>query len=149
MPSEGIAARLLELGEELRAEGVAVGTSELLDAFAVLREIEWTAQADFREALAATLAKSQEDRRIFELVFDRFFFRAVELAAVREGVREGIRDGQSPDGDAGELDQQYVVVARTVILCQRTGCLGKRSTQTQSKGADLLQPTPLSRPKPR
>ncbi len=104
MPSEGIAARLLELGEELRREGVAVGTSELLDAFAVLREIPWTAQEDFREALAATLAKSQEDRLIFELVFDRFFFRAVELAAVREGVREGAHDGQPREGDAGELD---------------------------------------------
>src|SRR5580704_12160407 len=102
-PPEGLPARILELGEELRSEGVAVGTSELLDAFAVLREVPWTAQADFREALAATLAKSQEDRRIFELVFDRFFFRAVELAAVQEGVREG-RDGQPHDGDAGELD---------------------------------------------
>ncbi len=88
-PPEGMAARLLELGEQLRAEGVAVGTSELLDAFAVLREIPWTAQGEFREALAATLAKSQDDRRIFELVFDRFFFRAVEIASVREGVRGG------------------------------------------------------------
>jgi uncharacterized protein with von Willebrand factor type A (vWA) domain len=85
----GLAARVLELGEELRREGVAIGTSEMLDAFAVLGEIEWTSQEGFREALAATLAKSQEDRRVFELVFDRFFFRAVELAAVREGVREG------------------------------------------------------------
>src|ERR1700727_2733233 len=85
---EGLPARILELGEELRREGVAVGTSELLDALAVLREISWTTQQDFREALAATLAKSQEDRRVFELVFDRFFFRAVELAAAREGVRE-------------------------------------------------------------
>ncbi len=39
---EGMAARILELGEQLREEGVAVGTSELLDAFAVLREIPWT-----------------------------------------------------------------------------------------------------------
>ncbi len=85
---EGLAARLLELGDALREEGVAVGTSELLDAFAVLEEIDWTSQQDFREGLAATLAKSQEDRRVFELVFDRFFFRAVELAAAREGVRE-------------------------------------------------------------
>ena len=65
-----------------------MGTSELLDAFAVLREIPWTAQGEFREALAATLAKSQEDRRTFELVFDRFFFRAVEMAAVREGAEQ-------------------------------------------------------------
>jgi uncharacterized protein len=89
---DGLAARLLELGEELRREGVAIGTSELLDAFSVLREIEWTEQRDFREALAATLAKSQEDRRVFELVFERFFFRAVELAAAGEGVREGLED---------------------------------------------------------
>ncbi len=87
--SEGLPARILELGEELRREGVAVGTSEMLDAFEVLREISWTSQEDFREALAATLAKSQEDRRVFELVFDRFFFRSVEIAAAREGIREG------------------------------------------------------------
>src|ERR1700680_4953942 len=85
---EGLPARILELGEELRREGVAVGTSEMLDAFEVVAEIRWTAQEDFREALAAALAKSQEDRRVFELVFDRFFFRATEMAAVREGVRE-------------------------------------------------------------
>jgi uncharacterized protein with von Willebrand factor type A (vWA) domain len=68
---------------------VAVGTSELLDAFAVLREVPWSEPVDFKESLAATLAKSQEDRRIFDLVFDRFFFRAAEMAAVREGVTEG------------------------------------------------------------
>ena len=85
----GLAAHLLEFGEELRGEGVAVGTSELLDAFAVLREVPWSEPLDFKEALAATLAKSQEDRRVFDLVFDRFFFRAAEMAAVREGVTEG------------------------------------------------------------
>jgi len=95
----GFAARVLELGEELRREGVAIGTSELLDAFAVLREVDWTEPEDFREALAATLAKSQEDRRVFELVFDRFMFRAVELAAIREDVRE-----QADDADGGGLD---------------------------------------------
>jgi uncharacterized protein len=110
---EGLPARILELGEELRREGVAVGTSELLDAFAVLREISWTTQEDFREALAATLAKSQEDRRVFELVFDRFFFRAVELAAVREGVREEDRamlDELSDD----ELDALRAEIAAAI-----------------------------------
>src|SRR5205807_9585136 len=84
----GFAPRILELADELRREGLAVGTSELLDAFQALRELSWTDQEDFREALAATLAKSQEDRRVFEIVFDRFFFRATEIAAAREGVRE-------------------------------------------------------------
>jgi uncharacterized protein len=65
-----------------------VGTSELLDAFSALEEVPWSEQAVFRAALAATLAKSQEDQRIFELVFDRFFFRAAEAQAVRRDVRE-------------------------------------------------------------
>jgi uncharacterized protein with von Willebrand factor type A (vWA) domain len=115
-PPEGLAARVLELGEELRREGVAVGTSELLDAFAVLREVPWTEQEDFREALAATLAKSQEDRRVFELVFDRFFFRAVELAALREDVREG-DPSQAPPGaiDLDELSEEDLEALRARI----------------------------------
>ena len=102
-PPPGIAARLVEFGAELRREGVASGTAELLDAFAVLEQISWTEPEDFRAALAATLAKSQEDRRIFELVFDRFFFRATEAAAIRENAREGgLCEGA--DSELGEID---------------------------------------------
>ncbi len=105
----GLAAALVEFGEELRAEGVNSGTSQLLDAFAVLAAIPWTEPEDFREALAATLAKSQEDRRIFELVFERFFFRAAEAAAIREGVRERCgeqagREGEDEVEVGGEID---------------------------------------------
>ena len=93
-------ARILQLGEALRAEGVAIGTSELLDAFAALDEVPWTDRAPFREALAATLAKSPDDRRVFDLVFDRFFFRAVEEQAVARDVREhGESDGRGEAGD--------------------------------------------------
>lgn len=82
-------ARLISFTEELRGEGVAIGTSELLDAFAALAEVPWDVREDFKAALAATLAKSPEDRRVFELVFDRFFFRAAEAEAAVRGVREG------------------------------------------------------------
>src|SRR5256885_4568934 len=105
----GLPARILELGEELRREGVAVGTSEMLDAFEVLSEISWTSEEDFREALAATLAKSQEDRRVFELVFDRFFFRAVEMAASREGVQE------QRESSMGELSDEELDALRAQI----------------------------------
>jgi uncharacterized protein len=113
---EGLAASLVEFAEELRAEGVGSGTAELLDAFAVLDEISWTEPEDFREALAATLAKSQEDRRVFELVFERFFFRAAEAAAIREGVRErggddGI-DAAHTDIDLDELRRQIAAALR-------------------------------------
>ena len=60
-------------------------------------------RGDFREALAATLAKSPEDRRVFDLVFDRFFFRAAEAEALRQGVREGgIRRGRRGRITGGE-----------------------------------------------
>src|SRR3954470_1247 len=89
----GFPPRLLEFADELRSEGVAIGTSELLDAFEALAEVSWNEQEDFREALAATLAKSQEDRRVFELIFDRFFFRAVEREAVERGLTERRYEG--------------------------------------------------------
>jgi uncharacterized protein len=95
-------AHVLRFAEELRAEGVAIGTSELNDAFAALGEVEWTAAVPFREALAATLAKSPEDRRVFDLVFERFFFRAAEGEALRQGVREaGGEEEEPPDGITG------------------------------------------------
>src|SRR3954466_1079718 len=84
----GMAPRLLEFADELRDEGVAVGTSELLDAFQALEAVAWTSREDFREALAATLAKSQEDRHVLDVLFDRFFFRAVEKEAVERGLKE-------------------------------------------------------------
>jgi uncharacterized protein with von Willebrand factor type A (vWA) domain len=96
-------ARIVELGEELRAEGMQVGTSALLDAFAAIEQIGWTDQDVFREALAATMAKSPEDRRVFELVFDRFFFRATEIAALEQGIKEG-DDRASEGGEAGDVD---------------------------------------------
>src|SRR3954463_15282501 len=84
----GMAPRLLEFADELRDEGVAVGTSELLDAFQALDAVAWTSREDFREALAATLAKSQEDRHVLDVLFDRFFFRMVEREAVERGLKE-------------------------------------------------------------
>ncbi len=119
---DGFSARVLQLGEELRREGIAVGTSELLDAFAVLGEIGWTEQEDFREALAATLAKSQEDRRVFELVFDRFFFRAVELAAAQQGIRE---DSTGAGLDLEELtDEQLEALRAQIAAALRDGSEG-------------------------
>ena len=119
MSPEGLPARILELGEELRREGVAVGTSEMLDAFAVLSEIDWTSQQDFREALAATLAKSQEDRRIFELVFERFFFRAAEIAAAREGITE-----QDTAGVAELSEEELDALRAQIAAALREGSEG-------------------------
>jgi uncharacterized protein with von Willebrand factor type A (vWA) domain len=103
----GLAPKLLGFCEELRSEGIAVGTSEILDAFAALEEVPWTSQDDFREALAATIAKSQEDRRLFELLFERFFFRAAEAEAIEQGLgEEGRRHEGGERLDIDELREQ-------------------------------------------
>src|ERR671936_1666581 len=106
----GFAARLLEFADELRREGMPVGTSELLDSFEALSRLSWTEQVDFREALAATLAKSQEDRRVFELVFDRFFFRAVE----REAVQRGLREERFEDGERLDIEELRERIAEAI-----------------------------------
>ncbi len=109
----GLAAKLLGFCEELRSEGVAVGTSEILDAFAALEEVPWTAQEDFREALAATIAKSQEDRRVFELLFERFFFRAAEAEAVGRGLGEQAE--RQEGGERLDLDELREQIRRAII----------------------------------
>jgi uncharacterized protein with von Willebrand factor type A (vWA) domain len=99
---KGFDGELLAFGEDLRSEGMAVGTSELLDAFKAIALVRWSDPREFREALAATIAKSPEDRRVFDIVFDRFFFRAAEAQAVRLEVTE---QGSRLEGDAADLEE--------------------------------------------
>jgi uncharacterized protein with von Willebrand factor type A (vWA) domain len=108
----GFDGQLLAFAEELREEGMAVGTSELLDAFTALEHVSWTRQRDFRGALSATVAKSPDDARIFDLVFERFFFRAAEAEAARQQVSEGPRKSGELDLDLDALRQQIAAALR-------------------------------------
>jgi uncharacterized protein with von Willebrand factor type A (vWA) domain len=109
----GLAPKLLGFCEELRSEGIAVGTSEILDAFAALDQVPWTSQNDFREALAATIAKSQEDRRLFELLFDRWFFRSAEAEAIERGIGE--EDLRHDGGERLDIDQLREQVRQAIL----------------------------------
>ena len=107
----GLAGELLAFADDLRSEGVAVGTSEILDSFAALEHVAWADRDAFREAMAATLAKSAEDRRVFDLVFDRFFFRSAEAEAARRQITES---GQTVDSDGAlnmEMLRQQIAAA--------------------------------------
>jgi uncharacterized protein len=114
-------AHVLRFAESLRAEGVAIGTSELNDAFAALGEVAWTEPVAFRESLAATLAKSPEDRRVFDLVFDRFFFRAAEEAALHQGVREAGAADEEADGITGGERIDFEALREQVLRAIRDG----------------------------
>ncbi|HXS33703.1 MAG TPA: VWA domain-containing protein [Solirubrobacterales bacterium] len=108
-----MAAKLLGFCEELRKEGVAVGTSEILDAFAALEQVPWTSQDDFREALATTIAKSQEDRRLFELLFERWFFRAAEAEAIERGIDETAQ--RQEGGERLDIDELREQVRQAIL----------------------------------
>jgi hypothetical protein len=109
----GLAAKLLGFCEELRSEGVAIGTSEILDAFAALEQVPWTSQDDFREALASTIAKSQEDRRVFELLFERFFFRAAEAEAISREISE--EDSRHEGGERLDIDELREQIREAIL----------------------------------
>jgi uncharacterized protein len=111
----GFAGQLLAFAEDLRDEGVAVGTSEILDAFQALEHVPWSDQRDFKEAVAATVAKSPEDRRLFELVFDRFFFRAAEAEASRQRITE------RSEGRDGEMEINLDTLRAQIAAALRDG----------------------------
>ncbi len=57
--------------------------------------------------MAATIAKSQDDRRLFELLFERWFFRTAETEAIEHGVGEqGLRHEGGERLDVDELREQ-------------------------------------------
>src|SRR5437764_429212 len=114
----GFAGSLLAFAEDLREECIAVGTSKILDSFAALEHVPWSEQEDFKEAIAATLAKSPEDRRVFELVFDRFFFRAAEAEAARRQITEGGRGGE------GEAEINLEMLRQQIAAALRDGSDG-------------------------
>src|SRR3954462_12001229 len=88
------------------------------DAFAALGEVGWTSPMPFKEALAATLAKSPDDRRVFDLVFDRYFFRAAEGAALEVGVREG----EAAEGGLSDADRiDYDALREQILEAIRNG----------------------------
>src|SRR4051794_2962288 len=165
----GMAPRLLEFADELRGEGVAVGTSELLDAFQALDAVSWTSQEDFREALAATLAKSQEDRHVLDVLFDRFFFRTVEREALEqglaeerfqggdqldlEGLRERIRDAIRAGSDGEMRDLARLAIAAFGRQGEGSGVIGvdvQRIRRTlglkgEKQGAEVPDPDSVPR----
>lgn len=127
VPQGRVAPWLVDFCSELRDEGMHVGTSELLDAFSALEHVEWSRREQFREVLASTVAKSQEDRELFALVFDRFFFRAAEAEAIARSDETPPIGGESgnehPDGarfeDGGDIEGAHgidVAALRQAVL---------------------------------
>lgn len=79
---------------ELRAAGLAVSTTEHLDAAAALTRVPLADREVFRAALAATMVKDPAHRQVFDTVFDVWF-----SAGQGAGVQGGDANGGSDPGD--------------------------------------------------
>ena len=91
---ESVSRRLVEVVHMVR-------NLDLKKPPSIAESIDW---ARALLLLGATLAKSQEDRRVFDILFDRYFFRAVE----REAVERGLTEQQRADDGGYQGDQNMI-----------------------------------------
>lgn len=86
----------------LRRHGLAVAPPEVAEAAQAVTLVGYGDRARFRDALGATLAKSQADRLLFDVCFENFFRRLDAVAsAVPEDARRPDPDLLSGQGQAG------------------------------------------------
>ncbi|MBU6243951.1 MAG: VWA domain-containing protein [Actinomycetales bacterium] len=72
-PIEGLPAAVVAIVHRLRAGGLAVSTSEALDAIAALSTVGLSSRTDLRTALKATLVKDTSHEVLFARSFDAVF----------------------------------------------------------------------------
>ena len=88
----------------LRAEGLVLGTAELLDALQALHHVDITDRAAFKTALRATLVKNQRDLEIFDQSFERYFIpQAAQAQQLREVTRQREQQANKLKEAADEL----------------------------------------------
>jgi uncharacterized protein with von Willebrand factor type A (vWA) domain len=71
--SQDVAGRLVELVAALRSKGIQAGTSETVDAAAVVEVLGMSDRGQLREGLAAALVRRGGQRDVFDMVFDLYF----------------------------------------------------------------------------
>jgi uncharacterized protein with von Willebrand factor type A (vWA) domain len=121
---DAVLAMLLVLFEQLRAAGVSVSMSEVLDAADAMRHIDLIDRRLLREALAASLVKRYEDRALFDELFDRCFgLAAPPLTAPGRPLPPGAAasgPGATPSGDLltalrdGDIERQRAIVLAAI-----------------------------------
>ena len=71
----------------------------MLDAFEALEHVPWTDHGTSRRRSPRRSPSHPRTGAMFELVFDRFFFRAAEAEAARREISEGAERGAADGGD--------------------------------------------------
>lgn len=71
--AQDVAGRLVEFVSALRSKGIPAGTSETVDAAAVVEVLGLSDRPQLREGLAAALVRRGGQRDVFDMTFDLYF----------------------------------------------------------------------------
>ena len=72
-PTHGLPGRLVEFVGALRSKGIPAGTSETVDAAAIIEVLGMSQRAQLREGLASALVRRGGQRDVFDQAFDIYF----------------------------------------------------------------------------
>jgi hypothetical protein len=103
-PLQAVPAAVLQIVERLRRTGLAVSTSEALDAVAALAVVGLGGRTDLRTALRSTLVKDSTHDVAFDRAFDAVFPR----------VRRSPPDAHQGPGEPGVEDDSMDDLARAL-----------------------------------
>mgnify|MGYP000880863556 CR=1 FL=1 len=104
----GLPGHLVGFVEALRAQGIAVGPSETVDAGEVLSVLDLTDREEVREGLACAVLRRSDHRQTYDALFDLWWPAAF-------GGRT-VLDEDANVGPAGEIDPQDVEAMREMLL---------------------------------
>ncbi|MCW2750181.1 MAG: hypothetical protein JWR83_1291 [Aeromicrobium sp.] len=85
---QDLAGRLVEFVGALRSKGIPAGTSETVDAAAVMDVLGLSQREQLREGLASALVRRGGQRDVFDMTFDLFFPAGVGTAQAARDVDE-------------------------------------------------------------
>ena len=77
-----LAERLVEFVDALRSKGIPTGTSETVDAAAVMAALGFDDRLRLREGLASALVRRGGQRDVFDMTFDLYFPAAIGTGTV-------------------------------------------------------------------
>lgn len=144
--TQDLAGRLVELVTALRSKGIPAGTSETVDAAAVVEVLGLGDRAQLREGLAAALVRRGGQRAVFDMAFNIYFPAGVGTPQAALDVEDDfdlddLRDLLAMALAENDLRTLEQVAAIAIDLLGRVGSPG-----TTSEGFSAYQTLERLRP---
>ncbi len=153
LPTVGLEPRLVGLTNALRRHGVVAGTSDVIDAAAVITTLGMEDRERLREGLAAALTRRGGQRQVYDDLFDIWFPAALgsrsaldddpdlpddpaERRAIAARLRADLVEALAA-GDQRALDE---LAARVVSELGRLGNDSTTGSWSSAQALDILQP---------